>query len=232
MDMRQPCLIQSQHQPWVQSPSKQVLRKRFHLVGDAESGQVTSLVKYQAGSHFSQHEHPEGEEILVLEGIFSDIRGDWPAGTWLLNPEGFCHAPYSVKGCLLFVKLRQYPHANQVAVNWHGIEPSDASPFPNRLLGQYGDVQTRVLELPQGSHLNQTFDGGIEGFLLDGRLDFQFDLKSTALQAFDWFRLPPGATLDLQSHGCRLYLKENAVAGLRSATAGLSDPADLAAKHH
>jgi hypothetical protein len=211
MNMQQPCLVQSQHQPWVQSPSKQVLRKRFHLVGDAESGQVTSLVRYQPGAQFSQHEHPEGEEILVLEGIFSDAQGDWPAGSWLLNPDGFSHAPYSVKGCLLLVKLRQYAHAAQVAVNWHDIAPSGPSSFSSRLLGQYFDVQTRVLELPQGCHLHHTYDAGVEGFVIAGQLT----LAGKNLLALDWFRLPAGATLDLRSQGCTLYVKENAVAGLR-----------------
>lgn len=225
MDMQQPCMVQSQHQPWVQSPSKQVLRKRFHLVGEAESGQVTSLVRYQPGANFSQHEHPEGEEILVLEGIFSDSQGNWPAGSWLLNPQGFSHAPYSINGCLLLVKLRQYPHAAQVAVNWHEIDPSESMPFSSRLLGQYGDVQTRVLALPQGGQLNQTYSAGVEGFFIDG----QIDLAGKALEALDWFRFPPGATLNLQSRGCTLYLKENAVAGLRTAVAELKNDTALPA---
>ena len=219
-DLQKACIVQSQHQEWVQSPSKQVLRKRFHLVGEAESGQVTSLVRYQPGAHFSQHDHPEGEEILVLEGVFSDAQGDWPHGSWLLNPEGFSHAPYSADGCLLLVKLRQYSHAAQVAVNWHDIKPDEQLSYPNHLLGQYGDVHTRVLELPTAKPLTRRYAAGVEGFVMAG----QAELAGTVLQAFDWFRLPPGATLRLQSLGCTLYLKENAVAGLR-------DGADLRATH-
>ena len=30
----------------------------------------------RAGSRFPAHDHPEGEEILVLEGVFSDEHGD------------------------------------------------------------------------------------------------------------------------------------------------------------
>ena len=93
---------------WQPSPSGTVWRKRLHLVGGAESGQVTSVVRYEPGSSFPAHDHPDGEEILVLEGVFSDEHGDWPAGTYLLNPEGFRHAPFSREGCRLFVKLRQY----------------------------------------------------------------------------------------------------------------------------
>src|SRR5438874_8895534 len=93
---------------WAPSPSGSVWRKRVHLVGPAESGQVTSVVRYEPRSKFPAHDHPEGEEILVLEGVFSDEHGDWPAGTFLLNPVGFRHAPFSQPGCVLFVKLRQF----------------------------------------------------------------------------------------------------------------------------
>ena len=60
----------------------------------------------------------------MLEGVFSDEHGDWPAGTYLLNPEGFRHAPFSESGCLLFVKLRQYAGAGRhhVALCTHDAE--------------------------------------------------------------------------------------------------------------
>jgi hypothetical protein len=93
---------------WTPSPSGSVHRKRVHLVGPAESGQVTSVVRYEPMSKFPPHDHPEGEEILVLEGVFPDEHGDWPAGTYLLNPEGFRHSPFSDPGCVIFVKLRQF----------------------------------------------------------------------------------------------------------------------------
>src|SRR5215470_15745597 len=94
---------------WSPSPSGSVWRKRVHLVGPSESGQVTSVVRYEPRSTFHVHDHPDGEEILVLDGVFSDEHGNWPAGTYLLNPEGFRHAPFSRGGCVLFVKLRQFP---------------------------------------------------------------------------------------------------------------------------
>jgi anti-sigma factor ChrR (cupin superfamily) len=83
---------------WSPSPSGTVWRKRVHLVGPAESGQVTSVVRYEPRSTFHGHDHPDGEEIFVLDGVFSDEHGDWPAGTYLLNPEGFRHAPFSREG--------------------------------------------------------------------------------------------------------------------------------------
>ncbi|KMW70340.1 hypothetical protein WN50_36075 [Limnoraphis robusta CS-951] len=69
---------------------------------------VTMLTKFDPGGFFSLHGHPGGEEILVLQGDFADETGVHPPGTYMLNPEGFIHRPYSERGCLTFVKLRQH----------------------------------------------------------------------------------------------------------------------------
>src|SRR5215475_10282553 len=108
-DLSVRAVVDTARMEWVSSPSGSVWRKRVHLVGPPEAGQVTSVVRYEPKSRFPAHDHPEGEEILVLGGVFSDEHGDWPAGTYLLNPEGFRHAPFSKPGCTLFVKLRQFP---------------------------------------------------------------------------------------------------------------------------
>ena len=57
-----------------------------------EVARATSLVSYAPGSHFERHIHDGGEEILVLEGTFSDEQGDYPTGTYLRNPVGSSHA--------------------------------------------------------------------------------------------------------------------------------------------
>jgi len=63
-----------------------------------------ALVRWQPGTRFQRHGHPDGEEIFVLEGTFSDEAGDYPAGTWLRNPPGSVHTPFSEAGCLIYVK--------------------------------------------------------------------------------------------------------------------------------
>ncbi len=194
---------------WQASPSKQVLRKRFHLVGPVESGQVTSLVRYQPGSEFPRHEHPDGEEILVLEGVFSDEAGDWPAGTWLLNPEGFSHAPYSVDGCLLFVKLRQYSGGAHKAICVENLAAVRGEGYHLMLLDQHGSESTAIIDVPAGS-VEIPADGGAEGFVLSG----QADIWGETIAVHDWFRVPPGESLQFNSAGCRLYLKQGAVQNL------------------
>lgn len=92
---------------WLASPTSGVWR---HLL-DREGGEVaraTSIVRYDAGSRFPAHTHGGGEEILVLDGVFTDDGGDHPAGTYLRHPPGSSHSPGSRDGCTLFVKLWQF----------------------------------------------------------------------------------------------------------------------------
>ncbi len=218
-DMQLACVVHSQTLAWVESPSRQVLRKRFHLVGAAEAGQVTSLVTYQPGASFSRHEHPDGEEILVLEGLFSDEHGDWPAGSWLLNPEGFAHQPFSRDGCLLLVKLRQYPGLRHAQQYWPTI-PVNPDPSVGVLLDEYAGVTTRIMTLADDDTFDQFYESGVEGFVITGQLV----LDGSTLHQYDWFRQPGGSQLDLVSRGCTIYLKENAVAGLRHCADATEDP--------
>src|SRR5262245_39154696 len=108
-----PRVIHTPGLQWAPSPSPFVFRKRLEHSGPAEAGRVTSLVRYEPNSRFPRHPHPEGEEIFVLSGVFEDEHGAYPAGTYLLNPEGFEHAPFSREGCELFVKLRLAPGARR-----------------------------------------------------------------------------------------------------------------------
>ena len=49
--------------------------------------------------------HGLGEEILVLEGVFSDEHGDYPALSWLRSPHLSAHQPFSRERCLILVKV-------------------------------------------------------------------------------------------------------------------------------
>jgi anti-sigma factor ChrR (cupin superfamily) len=206
---------------WTPSPSRTVWRKRVHLVGPAEAGQVTSVVRYEPGSTFHAHAHPGGEEILVLEGVFSDEHGDWPAGTYLLNPEGFRHAPFSRDGCVLFVKLRQSPGRGRqhVAVRTGSVpwQPTQHAAVTIRpLYAQAGFVDTVRLERwTPGARLDGVaYPGGAELFVLEGA----FGDEGGRFGRGAWLRLPPGATHSPSTeHGCVLYIKEGGFAYLDAA---------------
>src|SRR5262249_9438763 len=82
-------------------------RRMLDRIGD-EVARATSLVRYAPDSHFSAHTHDGGEEFLVLEGVFSDEHGDFPAGSYVRNPPTSHHTPGSGPGCTIFVKLWQF----------------------------------------------------------------------------------------------------------------------------
>lgn len=196
---------------WAPSPSGSVWRKRVHRVGPAESGQVTSVVRYEPRSRFPAHDHPEGEEILVLEGVFSDEHGNWPAGTYLLNPEGFRHAPFSEPGCVLFVKLRQYPGKarRHVAVDTGGLawqQASLAALSRKTLYRQAGFSDVTCLEhWAPGAELGTvSYEHGVEFFVLQG----EFSDEAGTYSSGGWLRLPAGSQHRPRSvEGCIVYVK-------------------------
>ena len=63
-----------------------------------------ALVKWAPGTRYVSHTHPQGEEIFVLSGVFADEHGTYPAGSWLRNPAGSEHTPFSDEGCVIYVK--------------------------------------------------------------------------------------------------------------------------------
>jgi len=210
-----PRILHADEMPWVQSPTPSVWRKRLEHSGPSESGQVTSIVRYDAGSVFPLHEHPDGEEILVLEGIFSDEHGDYPAGSFLLHPEGFSHAPFSREGCLLFVKLRQAPgqrkpvrvDTRRGAFRATGVEGVERFEL-------YADVR-----FPERMHLTRVAPGvrvgpiafpeGEEILVLEG----EFKDEYASYRRHSWLRFPPGAAHTLSTEqGCTLYVQRRTAA--------------------
>lgn len=195
---------------WQPSPSPSVFRKRLDLAGDTEASRVTSVVRYSPDSVFHTHPHPDGEEILVLDGVFSDEHGDYPAGTFLLNPEGFEHAPRSKGGCVLFVKLRQYPGPRrQITVDtgkgaWRqglveGIEVQD-------LYREDGYPEhTRLARFAPGAATPEhVHAGGEEIFVIEGSVEDEFGVHS----AGTWVRYPNGSRHTASSpQGALLYVK-------------------------
>ena len=107
MDFSVPVCHRPGDRDWVKSPADGV--SRIHLEREAaESGHTTSFVRFEPGSSFPQHGHPQGEELYVISGVFSDENGDYPAGTYIRNPPGSLHKPFTSEGCTLFVKLDQF----------------------------------------------------------------------------------------------------------------------------
>ncbi|WP_290653697.1 cupin domain-containing protein [Idiomarina sp.] len=171
LDFTQRVVINTAEQDWIDSPAAGVRRKQLERE-EAERGRATSIVEYKPGASFKTHHHPLGEEILVLEGVFSDENGDYPAGTYLRNPPGSSHAPFSEKGCKLLVKLHQFDADDRNTVR---IDTNNAEWLPGQ-----GGLQVMPLHSHNTEHValvkwpaNEVFKphrhmGGEEIFVLQG----------------------------------------------------------------
>jgi anti-sigma factor ChrR (cupin superfamily) len=210
-DMAERVAIDTEAMPWEASPSPTVWRKRLHAVGPKEQAAVTSIVRYDANSAFPAHPHPGGEEIFVLDGVFSDEHGDYPAGTHILNPEGFSHAPFSRQGCTLFVKLRQYAGADRPqqvrdtnVLDWQERRGGRAAEMP--LYAQDGyDGRTSLIRFnPGGGAPRHTHPWGEEVLILGGTMTDEFGTYGPGA----WIRSPVGSEHHPTSEtGCVFLLK-------------------------
>ncbi|MEO1481022.1 MAG: cupin domain-containing protein [Myxococcota bacterium] len=195
MDRSERVVIRPEDQDWLPSPNPKVLRKPLERER-AESGETTSIVRYLPNSVFSPHSHPLGEEIYVLDGEFADEKGRYPAGTYIRNPPGSRHTPYSEIGCTLFVKLNQFdPDDTQQltllpeARSWqagHGrlrVQP----------LHSHGTTSTAVVQWPVGARFQpHTHFGGEEIFVLSGTFEDEFG----AYPKWTWLRNPHRSSHD------------------------------------
>lgn len=189
MNLSQRVVVNTAEMEWVASPAKGVWRKPLEREA-AESGHTTSIVRYEAGSQFQTHYHPRGEEIFVLAGVFSDEHGDYPAGTYLRNPPGSHHAPFSRQGCDILVKLNQFDPRDDatVRVDTHsqswlpGIGGLEVMP-----LHEFEHEHVALVKWPAGERfqLHRHF-GGEEILVLSG----EFADEYGRYPAGSWIRSP------------------------------------------
>lgn len=74
MNFEQQVIIDTNKLQWQASSKAGVFRKPLAQDEEIDYGHVTSIVRYDAGSHFSLHPYIKSEEIYVIEGTFSDER--------------------------------------------------------------------------------------------------------------------------------------------------------------
>jgi len=197
-DFSKQAIVNRSEADWISSPESGVDRIMLDRIGD-EVARATSIVRYAPGSKFSRHEHAIGEEFFVLAGVFSDEHGDYPAGTYVRNPPGSGHSPFSTGGCRILVKLRQFDPADLSPVV---IDTGDARQWRTDGAGQaaridlheFGNEKVQMLRLPKGyTHGVEVGRGGIECLVIDGEVGF----AGQVLPEESWLRLPAGTDLQL-----------------------------------
>lgn len=177
-------------EPFVPSPMAGVDRLSLDRDG-GEVARATTIVRYDSHSRFSTHVHDCGEEFLVLEGVFADEHGVYPTGTYVRNPPGSSHSPYSDEGCTLFVKLRQFQpdDVERVVIdtsrsNWRqGLIPG-LSVMP---LHEFGTEHVALVRwAPNTVFKPHVHVGGEEILVLDGT----FEDEHGAYPKGSWLRSP------------------------------------------
>lgn len=205
MDFSQTVFMDTGKIDWIASPMSGVHRKPLARE-EAERGHATSLVRYEAGSVFRSHPHPLGEEILVLNGVFSDEKGDFKAGSYFRNPPGTSHAPHSFDGCFLLVKLHQFQVSdlNQVYVETPSIWSSRQSEILS--LYQFGVERVWLIRIRNGDDILRQLDlcSSVELFIISGQAQYGGNLMTTG----GWLR-EPEFSLDCWNvaSNCFIWLK-------------------------
>jgi len=194
---------------WVRSPMPGVERRMLDRVGD-EVARATSIVRYAPGTAFSPHTHLGGEEFFVLEGIFQDERGDYPAGSYVRNPPTSRHTPGSQAGCTIFVKLFQFDPADRSHVNVDTRLVDAVTPAGRqgvRLIPLFNDGRedVRLEEWQSGANVVLDLPGGFEALVLAGG----FEEGGETFARHSWLRLPNASRLTAVAGaaGARLWIK-------------------------
>jgi hypothetical protein len=195
--------------PWIASPMAGVERRMLDRIGD-EVARATSIVRYAPGSHFSPHTHGGGEEFIVLEGVFEDEHGEFPAGSYVRNPPTSRHTPGSAPGCVLFVKLWQFDLSDRTHVRIDtgtlAYQPATARPGVE-LVPLFCDSreEVRLERWAPGAAITLAVPGGAEVLALEG----DFCEGGQRFEAQSWLRLPAGSTLRAEagSEGCKVWVK-------------------------
>lgn len=214
-DLSRQVVVDTANMQWEPSPSGTVWRKPLYREG-GEFGPVTSIVKYEAGGKFRTHTHPQGEEIFVLEGEFCDDHGRYPAGTYLLNPDGTEHAPFSDNGCTLLVRLRQYDGNDRKQVNintnitpWHQGMVEGLTVLPLYSQMDYPENMALVRWQPNTYFPQHTHPGGEEIFVIEGTFEDDHGIYPQGT----WIRSPHMSIHKPYSkEGCLIYVRVGGLA--------------------
>ncbi|EBA12127.1 cupin domain-containing protein [Roseobacter sp. CCS2] len=205
-DFTKRILIQTADIPWKASPIPGVDRRMLDRIGD-EVARATSIVRYAPGSQFSAHTHTGGEEFVVLEGVFQDEHGDYPAGTYVRNPPTSSHTPGAKEGCTIFVKLWQFDpnDRTQFRKNMQADMIDLGNGISSQTLHKDARETVRCITLAPGATLDETPAGGAELLIISGTATQEMDTLNDGA----WLRLPSGAPLQItaQDKGATFWIK-------------------------
>jgi anti-sigma factor ChrR (cupin superfamily) len=214
MNFAERVVIDTNASEWVPSPLPGVDRRMLEREHE-ESGRATSIVRYAPDSHFSPHVHGGGEEFLVLDGVFSDEHGDFGPGSYIRNPVGSKHRPFSTDGCTIFVKLWQMDADDQT---WVRTDTKTTEWYPGLVPGlevmplhSYETENVALVRWQAGCRFTpHIHPGGEEILVLDGT----FEDDRGQYPVGTWLRNPAGSEhTPFTEQGCTIFVKTGHLPG-------------------
>jgi anti-sigma factor ChrR (cupin superfamily) len=208
-DFTRRAVVHAARLAWVPSPIAGVDRRMLDRIGD-EIARATSIVRYAPDSHFSAHTHGGGEEFIVLDGIFEDEHGRYPAGSYIRNPPTTRHTPGSGPGCTLFVKLWQFDLADRTELRIDS-GAMDFAPVAGRPgvevkpLFRDDREDVRLERWAPGAAITLATPDGAESLVLEGG----FTESGEDFAPHSWLRLPCDSALQAIAGptGCTVWVK-------------------------
>ena len=109
----------------------------------------------------------------MLEGVFEDDYGRWPAGAYIRNPPGSEHTPGSTPGCTILVKLCQFDPDDRAFVHAHldrlgAVADRDRDGVHVSPLYRDAREEVRAERWAPGARVALDASGGAEVFVLAG----------------------------------------------------------------
>ncbi len=201
--------VHSEELEWLASPMPGVDRRMLDRLG-SEVARATTIVRYAPNSKFSSHVHTGGEEFFVLDGVFQDEHGDFPAGSYIRNPPESSHTPGSDSGCTIFVKLWQFDLADRTHVRIDTNKMAfvgDAERPGVSVMPLFNDDHEHVRL--EHWHADTTVEldasNGLEALVLEGT----FTEGGETFGKGSWLRLPKGSksTATAGNDSARVWVK-------------------------
>jgi len=207
-DFSEKAILRSGDEPWAASPQPGVERQMLDRIG-GEIARATSLVHFAPGSFFPHHVHGGGEEFFVLDGMLEDENGRYPQGTYLRDPIGSEHTPFTKGGSTIFVKLWQFSKGDRarhvVDTNALPWQKGPGTGLATKELHTFDGVSTFLLRMEPGARWDhETHADGEEILVLEGQAA---DADGT-YSARSWIRQPGGRESRVNSEsGATLLVK-------------------------
>lgn len=207
-DFSQRVVVRPEDYDWAQSPATGVERMMLDRIGE-EVARATTIVRFAPESYFEAHTHGGGEEFLVLDGVFSDESGDYPAGSYVRNPIGTRHKPHTKEGCTILVKLYQFDESDteQFHINTRSAAFRPGLVEGLNVLPLHSAVNENVALVrwaPATRFTTHRHWGGEEIFVIEGNFGDEHGIYPEGT----WIRSPHlSEHTPFSDDGCLIYVK-------------------------